>query len=127
MRISDWSSDVCSSDLIARHVGPAEWDKPEMVTFLGRHLAQPSGVLRSGDSMKRATAQTIRAFASLKPSPALPLAIDEGIPLCPRHDSLDPPKRPSRTICTNRKRCEEGKSVTVRVDLGGRRNVKKKK
>src|SRR3546814_9465763 len=66
---------------IARHVGPAEWDKPEMVTFLGRHLAQPSGVLRSGDSMKRATAQPNRAFAPLKPFPALPLATDRRIPL----------------------------------------------
>lgn len=66
---------------IARHVGPAEWDKPEMVTFLRRHLAQPSGALRPGDSMKRTTAPRIRAFASLQSSPTLPLAVDEGIPL----------------------------------------------
>src|SRR3546814_3108247 len=66
---------------IARHVGPAEWDKPEMVTFLRRHLAETSGALRPADTMTGSTVQTIRAFASLKPSPALPLAIDEGIPL----------------------------------------------
>jgi len=66
---------------IARHVGPAEWDKPEMVTFLRRHLAQPSGALRPSDSMKRTTAPKIRAFASLQSSPMLPLAVDEGIPL----------------------------------------------
>ena len=62
---------------IARHVGPAEWDKPEMVTFLRQRLARPSGALQPGDAMKRATIQTIRASVSLTSSPALRLAIHE--------------------------------------------------
>src|SRR3546814_16680919 len=28
---------------IARHVGPAEWDTPEMVTFFRQHLSRDSG------------------------------------------------------------------------------------
>src|SRR3546814_17678084 len=111
MRISDWSSDVCSSDLkprslhrrkrqiraaaecrgpaddaaarprgreIARHVGPADWDTPEMVTFFRQHLSRDSGALRPHDATKA------------------------------------------------RKRVVSGKSVSVRVDPGGIRVIKKK-
>jgi thiol-disulfide isomerase/thioredoxin len=31
---------------IGRHVGPAEWDTPEMVAFIRQHLSQESGALR---------------------------------------------------------------------------------
>src|SRR3546814_7891478 len=40
---------------IGRHVGPAEWDAPEMVDFLGRQIAQASGALPPGPARKWAS------------------------------------------------------------------------
>jgi hypothetical protein len=37
---------------IGRHEGPAEWDTPEMVDFLGRQIAQASGALQPGPARK---------------------------------------------------------------------------
>src|SRR3546814_15830512 len=69
MRISDWSSDVCSSDL-------------------GR-----GGVVRAGDMA------------------------------C---SSASPRRRAVRAPSADRKSVVQGKSVSVRVELGGRRIIKKK-
>src|SRR3546814_1312514 len=43
MRISDWSSDVCSSDLLAQAVGldMAAWWKPTAEGYF-RHIAKPA-------------------------------------------------------------------------------------
>src|SRR3546814_19324150 len=75
MRISDWSSDVCSSDLISR-----------------------SRPCRSQPWRRR--------------SP--------GSSSCPAH-------RPSAYPAQRSEERRVGKSVSVRVDLGGRRIIKKKK
>src|SRR3546814_11100269 len=75
MRISDWSSDVCSSDL-ARIAASRTW----------------RGVSKSG-------------------SPA----------------ASETMSRPSRCMSADRKSVVEGKSVSVSVDLGGRRIIKKQK
>src|SRR3546814_15882446 len=85
MRISDWSSDVCSSDLTTSCGSCPTRPRP------------PSGV---------ATTPTWIRFddAYPHPPPACP---------CPRHGQ-------------DRKSVVEGKSVSVRVDLGGRRIIKKK-
>src|SRR3546814_15943227 len=82
MRISDWSSDVCSSDLLPR----------------GRQLRQP-----------------------------LPAPHREGDRRC-RDDLRDRGRRdrPVRRPGQDRKSVVKGKSVSVRVDLGGRRIIKKK-
>ena len=48
---------------IARHVGPAEWDTPEMVAFFRQRLSQDSGALRPHDATNRAAIQTIRTVA----------------------------------------------------------------
>src|SRR3546814_20438458 len=74
MRISDWSSDVCSSDL-----------SPES-------SAEREGAVGFG-------------------SPAIAV----------------PPPKPIEKAGIARKSVVEGKSVAVRVDLGGRRIIKKKK
>src|SRR3546814_14833441 len=85
MRISDWSSDVCSSDLsrscaLREHVG-------EMQVALGSRMAQ-----------------TTRG-----PSKSTAL------------------KLPNSLTCSRSEERRVGKSVSVRVDLGGRRIIQKKK
>src|SRR3546814_7014712 len=82
MRISDWSSDVCSSDL-AR---PAE-----------RHDDLEKGAERPGAVDRRRLLQRHRQ---------------------PRQEAAQHPARKSVV---------SGKSVSVRVDLGGHRIIKKKK
>src|SRR3546814_5215720 len=59
MRISDWSSDVCSSDLVSAYVytsaGPGEsstdlsWDGQSMIYELGDELAQSERFRDQGD------------------------------------------------------------------------------
>src|SRR3546814_14222806 len=96
MRISDWSSDVCSSDLIwctrdlLTHWGAAEIisTTPEEVRS---DLSDEDGVLSDHCMERIARARRI-------------LQQDE-----------------------DRKSVVEGKSVSVRVDLGGRRIIQKKK
>src|SRR3546814_4779445 len=75
MRISDWSSDVCSSDLLMHRHGQQR--APE------RHQQQQD---------RRAAAQDPRKVRGTE----------------------------------DRKRVVQGKSVSVRVDIGGRRNIKNK-
>src|SRR3546814_19753885 len=99
MRISDWSSDVCSSDLAA-----------------ARHGSRAGAARSKNPSPRRA----------------------RGAPSCPG-GNWSPPhgarrgrtrKEPGGSRSTppsrgDRKRVEKGKRVSVRVDLGGRRYVKK--
>src|SRR3546814_1433372 len=87
MRISDWSSDVCSSDLAAR---------------ISR--SQPSFQARTSASMR-----DVRSRRRGAP------------PTAPMTARWNPRSR------SDRKSVVEGKSVSVRVDLGGRRIIKKKK
>src|SRR3546814_9429298 len=86
MRISDWSSDVCSSDLRHR-IGAAP-------------VAQGEQVAEHGDRHGHLQDQHARhvAFQAKRPG--------------------DP---------EDRKSVVSGKSVSVRVDLGGCRTIKKKK
>src|SRR3546814_7489858 len=80
VRISDWSSDVCSSDLPARH-------------RRGPRISQAQGTVRSGS--------------------------DRGGGLQFRYTRAADER--------DRKSVVEGRSVSVRVDLGGRRCNKHKK
>src|SRR3546814_9155922 len=89
MRISDWSSDVCSSDLgrLARHGCTAEF----LVDRHQHHREQPP------------------------PEAARPRPVGHCLqPLGERREDRSEERR-------------VGKSVSVRVDLGGRRIIKKKK
>src|SRR3546814_992153 len=90
MRISDWSSDVCSSDLLSSK----QHSKPRRSPAVGRR-------------------KTARDFKRLP----------ETVPSLPgRAGGLHGPAPGPR-------RSEErrvGKRVSVRVDLGGRRTIKKK-
>src|SRR3546814_21023197 len=102
MRISDWSSDVCSSDL-ARQAEDA---------------AQPETTDASDERPNRRRAPR-RAAA---PSPQLELTPPENA-----EEEAPKPRRRTRRAQGDRKSVVEGKSVSVRVDLGGGRIVKKQK
>src|SRR3546814_14926437 len=92
MRISDWSSDVCSSDL-------------------RRDLADIAQRLQEAGTGRMAHRH---ADSPAVAGQALPqIAADESGAAEDRHDAA-------------RKSVGWGKSVSVRVDLGGRRSIKKK-
>src|SRR3546814_15807680 len=105
MRISDWSSDVCSSDLESLEVSVTTDDgKPagHLVIF-NRAVAASQAFGRQFPDLDK--------LLSRKENKTLPI---EKWPAKPR-EWLD------------RKSVVEGKSVSVRVDFGGRRSIKKKK
>src|SRR3546814_15361749 len=95
MRISDWSSDVCSSDLILIEI------------------ARILHGLRDGFFCDRIKGHAINLWwQSL---------------FFPQHLLHMPANRLAFAIRVgDRKSVVSGKSVSVRVDLGGRRNIKKK-
>src|SRR3546814_20672246 len=88
MRISDWSSDVCSSDLIRGPIQPVR----DVLCAARRPKDPPRRAFRCAEIGTRLGAAQ---------------ATDRGRRL-------------------DRKSVVEGKSVSVRVDLGGRRIIKKK-
>src|SRR3546814_13728667 len=111
VRISDWSSDVCSADLEregkARIEGKAETD-------VGRYR-----ITRIDAPDKHVDDHFIHVARDV---------IEIGDPAIDhrgvrRHQDVDPRlDRPE-----DRKRVVSGKSESVRVDLGGRRDIKKQK
>src|SRR3546814_14212868 len=109
--MSDWSSDVCSSDLL-----PAHTLKGESHQF----GAGPLALLSERIEM------TARACVESRddPSEALELVVQLR-PLFER--TLEMLEREANPLVQrDRKSVGEGKSVFVRVDLGGRRIIKKK-
>src|SRR3546814_18521060 len=88
MRISDWSSDVCSSDLDGR----------ETHYFLA---SAGAGAAPSAGAAASAAGAALSAGAAAA--------------------------SPSAGAAADRKSVVSGKSVSVRVDLGGRRIIKKTK
>src|SRR3546814_18916095 len=110
MRISDWSSDVCSSDLlnVVEHAGHR----------LGLPLAVDDAELREAiDDRHRGVGATVE----LQEQP-LALAV-----LGHQADADIGAHRIARRGQGDRKSVVSGKSVYVRVAIGGRRISKKKK
>src|SRR3546814_19237613 len=97
MRISDWSSDVCSSDLTTR---PAEKRRAGIATKKGM-----------------APAMSKRIASKYKINRRLGVNL-WGRPKSPINKREYPPG--------DRKSDVEGKSVSVRLDLGGCRSLKQK-
>src|SRR3546814_13655695 len=95
MRISDWSSDVCSSDLRAHRIPRAR--------RTGTAAGQPSH-RRSQLARYLADTRTGRGGGSHHGPPRIGATRAQG----------------------DRKSVVQGKSVSVRVDLGGRRNINEK-
>src|SRR3546814_11685212 len=121
MRISDWSSDVCSSDLLQFDPFPLPRTLPP-VRFPGRSPLSASPDERSEDPGPTATPpKRSRQNRSAAPGPS-DLRCAEPAPGIDPEAGMTPEGERSA-----RKSVVEGKSVSGRVELGGRRNIKKKK
>src|SRR3546814_13694119 len=110
MRISDWSSDVCSSDLAKlgrRHAAEA------VVIFAphrgGQHRALGSNRIRPGPDQRQTE------FGIGEPTAFVALDIDRTAKVVALQQAV-----------RARKRVVEGTSVSVRVGLGGRPIIKNK-
>src|SRR3546814_1952134 len=101
MRISDWSSDVCSSDLIYK---------------------SPSA---AGSAVMGGTACNGWRFWSLEGEEAAPKERAPKAPNEPRAARPKPARGTPAAPTIDRKSVLKGNSVQVRVELGGRRIVKK--
>src|SRR3546814_20626862 len=101
MRISDWSSDVCSSDLLTQQAFPR------------RHIGQGKRIEGAPDTLQRRLNMRQRA--------AQRIGAGDLMRLQPR------PIEVLQLQMQDRKSVVEGKSVSVRVDLGGRRIIQKQK
>src|SRR3546814_19450176 len=103
MRISDWSSDVCSSDLfVAANIG--ENGAYENVSEYVRDLIRQDKSRREDESFQRLKAELTRAFAAPDSS----------------YETLA-----AEDVIRDRKSVVEGKRVAVDVELGGRLCLKK--
>src|SRR3546814_20418857 len=109
MRISDWSSDVCSSDLLAR-------------------------VLKDGGELRFATDDASYlgwALERLTVEPALAWQVAGPADWRHRPDDWPPTRYEEKALAAGRKPDRksgvEGQRGAVRGDHGGRRNIKKKK
>src|SRR3546814_16465764 len=109
MRISDWSSDVCSSDLQSRIAPALDGQKPRW-----RRGCLDLRSFGFGRGVRRARLAARRPFAA---------AWGEA-----DHESVADAADCFRSHGdTDRKSVVEGKGVSVRVDVGGSRVNKKKK
>src|SRR3546814_12535751 len=122
MRISDWSSDVCSSDLSVNH--------------LHRQLGKSARCRTEHDPAAVGEVER-RLVARAEQVVRLPLverdrATHVGADLGVGHDALDGPVLAALAVLEvfglqDRKRVVEGKGVSVRVDPGGSRILKNTK
>src|SRR3546814_13739762 len=111
MRISDWSSDVCSSDLVGqqiRYVRRVDIDPR-------RHCALASDAVPVVE-------QALQPFATDGVAEDRPTPV-EGLS---RPRGFTARVRTVNRFRADRKSVVSGKSVSVRVDLGGRRLITKK-
>src|SRR3546814_15972746 len=123
MRISDWSSDVCSSDLDGTPL-PGQYGAVTALPLMFEVI--DSLPRRRSDNVQRPPPSNV-----IETEICWPLGTAaEGLPpaLCQRRmkawtlDGVVP-----TTFAEDRKSVVEGKSVSVGVDPGGRRCIKKKK
>src|SRR3546814_11605547 len=114
MRISDWSSDVCSSDLRNRRGGG-----PALTPAVGAHRHHQRVAVDANLDLidQLALALGPRAGRPADRQPNLERTADA--------HAIEAPDRVA--ALGDRKSVVSGKSVSVRVDIGGRRIMKKKK
>src|SRR3546814_13361215 len=117
MRISDWSSDVCSSDLLAPrlHAGSAEDWLPQAGAYarLDMHYYEQLRWIQAvlAAHPPRAAERAMFGGADMRPDEAAAIGAAGNLA------EVVLPGLPDR------KSVVEGKSVSVRVDLGGRRII----
>src|SRR3546814_15053755 len=104
MRISDWSSDVCSSDLQGR---PG--------------AGRPGAGARQAGGLPGGEEKALACLERCRHRRGRGRDLEEPVAGCRRQDLA------VRGPRTDRQSVVSGKSVSVRVDLGGRRILKKKK
>src|SRR3546814_16296783 len=98
MRISDWSSDVCSSDLTRLRFAPVrDGDFAGLLAYMDEAHFLAFGVERVAGERRIVARRRVVAAES---------------------------ERGEMLASQDRKSVGEGKSVSVRVDLGGRRIIK---
>src|SRR3546814_10985566 len=119
MRISDWSSDVCSSDLIVAFTFPHLFTKREL-KFANAELLNSYP-----DPWERLTGQKILPGQSRSRDEQAFLTENANRLIV--GSAINSKKYAGYVECQDRKSDVKGKSVSVRVDLGGRRIIKKKK
>src|SRR3546814_13538989 len=118
MRISDWSSDVCSSDLQVKIPTGIQSGREIRHRGAGMPVLQGRG---RGDLVVRIEVETpTRLNARQKELLEAFRETDTGEE-CPESTGF------FAKVKKDRKSVVEGKSVSVRVDLGGRRSMKKTK
>src|SRR3546814_17610247 len=123
MRISDWSSDVCSSDL-----GPC----PCAYTVYGGHYRLGTSPHRLDQITRHACEiqQFRHAHVRKRANDLMHIASRAKVAYRSRHDhrlDIGGVYQPSQQVTDlERKGVVEGRSVAVRVELGGRIIIKKK-
>src|SRR3546814_13794288 len=128
MRISDWSSDVCSSDLIdQRDAHPRKTDEIAATKdFLRLRGRQPFGRVRALDRLRqRIDRRNRRPAHARKPCEQADCFDHLRLPSPPEMPSGTPHDKASfldKAMSIERKSVLQGKSVSARVTLGGRRN-----
>src|SRR3546814_19455749 len=105
MRISDWSSDVCSSDLSTRTSDRSGYGRPLARLIWHGLLPSPQRPQSVAPSHPRQEGRPVQMLGRLQPGSRMVRA-----------------QQPQ-----DRKSVVKGKSVQVRVELGGGRIIKKKK
>src|SRR3546814_11099583 len=107
LRISDWSSDVCSSDLVHR-------DGADFTAGIGGFF----DILRPGQIEERVQGFVVAQDRRLQGQAK---TVGHGRAL----NAVE--QRAVAGLIQDRKSVGKGTRVSVRVDLGGRRSIKKKK
>src|SRR3546814_16806446 len=132
MRISDWSSDVCSSDLSAFDIKFAfnKWTLGDafcrdVLGLTDAQLDDMSFDMLAALGFTRAEIDAANTYVcgamTVEGAPHLKV---EHLPV---FDCAKPSGRIGKRSLSDRTRVVKGKSVSVRIDLGGRRFIKKKK
>src|SRR3546814_15803333 len=123
MRISDWSSDVCSSDLAVRHTAESAVDRIDAADTADAGVGDPArsanGLIakRSIDPVELPRQNRPPQLSAQSLGPRRRRGLPAGDDLRVHRDQPAPGARKSLVW---------GKSGSVRVDLGGGRRLKKK-
>src|SRR3546814_20088761 len=131
MRISDWSSDVCSSDLAPSSCCPLN------LTPSGSYIHGPESNTLSGASGTTAATAVVPQLMQESVPPVTCPSVVQKSSFAPPAESISPssstapvPSQARHVVVgassTDRKSVVSGKSVSVRVDLGGCRIINNK-